>query len=152
MRFSSFVTIVPLLLAACADSGPGTHTENAPLSNARATFTTNMHSGYSFVSQRSCECTNDVARAMRANVIDGEVENVFYVDNGAAVPFNFWPKSIEGVFDQIQDAYDTDAFMIDVTFDTELGYPASVFIDYQQALADEELALQISQVTPLGTI
>lgn len=148
MRLASLVTFAPLLLAACTDHGSAQHHENIQLTTARETFTTSMPAGYSFVSQRECECTEDVTRAMRANVIEGKLNTVFYVDNGTAVPFNFWPETIEGVFDQIQDAYDTDAFMINVQFDTELGFPRFVYIDYQEAVADEELALQISQVVP----
>lgn len=152
MRLSSLMSLAPVLLVACIGGGSPDHTENVQLTTAREMFTASMHAGYSFVSQRSCECTSEVSRAMRATVIDGETDSVFYVDTGAAVPSSFWPRSIEGLFDEIQDAYDTDAFMVNVTFDTEVGYPRSVFIDYQQALADEELALQLSQVVPLASL
>jgi len=152
MRLSLLaVPLCSLFLLACTDDGEA-HQENAQLSSARDRFESSLtvsDSAYTFVIQRSCECTADVARAMRATVSDGEVISAIYVDTQADVPEALWPRSIEGVFDQIQAAYDDDAFEINITYDIEQGFPRSVYIDFDDAAADEELALQLSQVTPL---
>ena len=56
--------------------------------------------------------------------------------------------TIDGVFDLIQDAIDTNAVSIDVTFDEMYGYPADVVIDYDDMIADEEYYLTIDAFSP----
>jgi hypothetical protein len=88
-----------------------------------------------------------------STVTNGAVSDAIYVETELPVPANLRSHltTIDGLFDKIQDAIDDNAFMIHVEYDTELGYPRSIAIDYDEHVADEELSLIISNVTPIST-
>ncbi|HEU0021543.1 MAG TPA: DUF6174 domain-containing protein [Dehalococcoidia bacterium] len=44
----------------------------------------------------------------------------------------------------LQDAIDRDAASIRVNYDSRLGYPVSIAIDYNTMMADEELGFSVS--------
>ena len=58
-------------------------------------------------------------------------------------------RTIDGVFDDIQQAIDQHAAQIQLSFDPTLGYPTAVFVDHSHQIVDEELALQLSGLTTL---
>jgi len=57
---------------------------------------------------------------------------------------------IPHLFDVIQDALDTQAFNIQVTYDETLGFPTSIEIDYDARIADEEFRATIYSVRALN--
>ena len=57
-------------------------------------------------------------------------------------------ETIEGLFDILEDAIDSDAACINVEFDETYGYPISAYIDYNEMIADEERAWTIAGVEP----
>ena len=73
-----------------------------------------------------------------------------FVDDQRPVgePVRGYLVTIDGVFDKIQAAIDQDAAEVTVEYDPARGYPRSVFVDYSRQVADEELALQISDFAP----
>lgn len=141
-----------LALAACTGSGSSTP-EETELEAAQAKFQTNMSGSYTFHSLRSCECTAETTREMRVTVTDGAITGAIYVDDESAVSPQTLQHvmTIEETFEEIQSAIDENAHLITVEYDTELGFPTSVAIDYSAQLADEELSLLISNVVPLST-
>jgi hypothetical protein len=59
--------------------------------------------------------------------------------------------TIEGLFEEIQRAIESNAFRVDVQYDAELGYPLSIYIDYEEFIADEELIISATlRVTDEG--
>lgn len=140
-----------LALAACTGSG-STTPEETELEAKRTTFHQNMaDNNYSFHWRQSCECTQETAAEMLITVTNGAISDAIYVETEQQVPTSVRSRllTIDGVFDKIQDAIDEDAHMITVVYDTELGYPKSVAVDYSEQIADEELSLIISDVQPL---
>ena len=61
-------------------------------------------------------------------------------------PERFVP--IEGLFALIQNAITQNAARIEVSYDETYGYPAELFIDYDERMADEEDRFTISSFTP----
>jgi hypothetical protein len=118
---------------------------------ARQQFSDVRHGSYRFTWRRSCECTTESTAQMRITVVSGEITEVFNLETEQAVPAEVRSslKTIEGVFDMIEDAYNEDAASIHVTYDPAQHFPASVSIDYDLQVADEEFSLQISNVVPL---
>ncbi len=57
------------------------------------------------------------------------------------------PSSVTRLFDLIQDAIDRDAASIIVEYQTSLGYPFDISIDYDAAVADEEVRYETTQIT-----
>lgn len=124
--------------------------EEIELEGARTMFHQNMSNNYSFHWRQSCECSPDATAEMLITVTNGAISDAIYVQTEQPVPANIRATllTIDGVFDKIQDAIDEDAHMITVQYDTELGFPSSVAVDYSEQIADEELSLILSNVVP----
>ena len=59
-------------------------------------------------------------------------------------------RTIDGLFDLVQDAYDRDAHEVQVDFDPDRGYPTRIWIDYVEMMMDEEMGFTLlSDVTAL---
>jgi hypothetical protein len=57
--------------------------------------------------------------------------------------------TIDGVFEEIADAIDAGAEVVEVRYDSALGFPASVNLDYALLMNDDEYTLQITDLHPL---
>jgi hypothetical protein len=100
---------------------------------------------YTYVYQRSCECLPVDTAPKIVEVVDGVVISV----DGQPVQAVEVERSgnddniptIEGLFDDIQRAIESNVFCVDVQYDAELGYPLSIYINYKEIIADEELII-----------
>jgi hypothetical protein len=146
------VALVALTACTGGTSVPEKTPEEIELDGARTMFQQNMPADYSFHWRESCECTQETAAEMLITVTNGSISSAIYVETEQAVPAGVRSRlvTIDGVFDKIQDAIDEDAHAITIEYDTELGFPKSVAIDYDAQVADEELSLTISDVVPLS--
>jgi hypothetical protein len=105
---------------------------------------------YTYIYQRSCECLPEDTAPKVVEVVDGVVisvdgQPVHAVErsgNDDNIP------TIEGLFKKIQGAIGSDAFRVDVQYDGELGYPLSIYIDYYEDIADEELIISATLTAP----
>lgn len=82
-------------------------------------------------------------------VKDNEVESaVFNGSEGGVVPQEAMDnlKTVEGLFDEIQNAINQEAFSIDVAYNAALGFPESISIDFEQAIVDEEFIATVTNV------
>ena len=61
-------------------------------------------------------------------------------------------NSVEDMFSILQQAIDTRANTITVNYNDELGYPESIYIDYDERIADEELTLTADNLVLLTDI
>ncbi|PID49135.1 MAG: hypothetical protein CR991_07865 [Proteobacteria bacterium] len=103
--------------------------------------------------QQSCFCPNDYTRPMNINEQNGRIKSAHYADTGEAVP-NYIVDSLLTInerFEQLQDAYESDAEQVQVTYDAQYGFPSSVFIDQSTLVADEEMAYTIKDFNWLKT-
>lgn len=98
-------------------------------------------STYNFTYQRSCECPPQEQMPKLVQVVDGMVLAI----DGSPVQATQRSSSLSpvptfgGLFTIIQDAINANAFRIRVSYDQQYGYPTSIFIDYEEMVADEEL-------------
>jgi hypothetical protein len=58
--------------------------------------------------------------------------------------------SLEGILDMIQEAVNLNAASINVVYDVDAGYPTSVYVDYDERIADEELSIVVDYLAPVG--
>jgi hypothetical protein len=102
---------------------------------------------YSFTWKRDCECT-DSGRKIRIEVDDGQISSAVYLDNVTPVGDDLRAHlmTIDGIFVELANAVAGNAELIDVTYEPTIGFPTSVYVDYSSGIADEELALTISDV------
>ncbi len=90
----------------------------------------------------------DGGRSINISVRNGEITNANYADTGEAAP-EYSRATIEGLFEQVKQAYTDNAERIDVTYDSSTGAPSSIYIDRSSMIADEESAYMISNVKVL---
>jgi hypothetical protein len=103
-------------------------------------------SSYEFRFSQSCECPTDMLSVFQVRVVDGRVESIPRLEEPRQSLFIL---SVPGVFDKIEDAIRKGAHSIRVRYDSSLGYPAEVDIDYDRIMADEELSLRLSGLVVL---
>ena len=132
-----------VLLSACASP---TTPEN-DLADYRTLWEAQRLTDYTFDVSRVCYCQfmGDVRVTVQGGVITGVTELASEV---ARDPETF--RTIDGLFDLVQDAYDRDAHEVQVDFDPDRGYPTRIWIDYVEMMMDEEMGFTLlSDVTAL---
>lgn len=85
----------------------------------------------------------------RYTVVDGEVTEVETI---LVWPPFFEPppsRTIEDWFATVASAIDQNAVIMDIDWNSELGYPESGYIDISKMIADEERGWRISEILPL---
>ena len=87
---------------------------------------------------------------MRVRVRAGAVVARTYEEDGTPVPdpFAVWFPAVEGLFDFVEDAIERDADFLDVEYDADQGFPAHVFADYTERVADEERGYDVLSFEP----
>ena len=89
----------------------------------------------------------DVRVTVKGGVITGVTELASEV---AHDPELF--RTVDGLFDLVQDAYNRNAHEVQVEFDPSRGYPTRIWIDYVLMITDEEIGFTLlSDVTALGS-
>lgn len=109
-------------------------------------------SQYSFQLDRSAFAPPESLRPIITTVYQSDFGTISginsrFADDGQPVPsdYPFTNRSVGSLFNIIEDAINSGAHDINVTYDEQLGYPTSISIDYDQQIADDELSLSISQ-------
>src|SRR5262245_33804523 len=102
---------------------------------------------YSFVHARTCECTNEAwTRPARVTVRSGRVVEASDLANGEARNIDYY-LTIDGLFERINKAFEDRAWRVEIDYDRQMHYPASLFIDPDPNMADEEFDVQIHGLT-----
>ena len=130
--------------------GPTDHDDELrDLVRARARWNVNGVTDYDVIARALCFCAfggTDVRVIIRnGGVVSATILATGQMMGGAeAVQY----RSVEQLFDVIENAIDRDAYRIDATYDLHYGYPSHFFIDYSRNAADEEFGYEIVQFTP----
>ena len=134
-----------LLLAACG--GDSTTAPANHLGEQRALWASHGLTDYTFDVVRICYC--QFVADVRVTVKDGVITGVTELASEVARDPELF-RTIDGLFDLVQDAYDRDAHEVQVEFDPSRGYPTRIWIDYVLMIADEEMGFTLlSDVTAL---
>lgn len=136
----------PVPVAPSAEDAPaptGGAERSPDLDAARERWQEAGFDAYQMTLQRSCFCPEDYRGPFEVTVRNGAVESATF--NGTAVDAER-VLTVADLFDLLEDAYDQGAARVDVTFDDELGYPTSLYIDYNEQMADEEVGYTVSSV------
>lgn len=142
--------LAPLLLWGCSLVDPGNEDRDA-LDRARQRWAAVGPSTYTYLVRRACECLPETTGPFEVRVVDGQRQAVIRPETGEALemPLADAFPAVEGLFDIIDDALREGAYRVDVDYDRGTGTPLRMSIDYDQALADEEL-LYWSTVPEVG--
>ena len=110
------------------------------LNHNRSKWTSKNIKDYQYTFNWSCFCPPEHNKAVIISVRNGVLASIKYADGSGAVDKSKYPnyRTIDGLFEFVQDAINRKAYRMTVSYDTNLGYPASASIDYDQRIADEE--------------
>jgi hypothetical protein len=117
------------------------------LDAAKAVWNNNKRSNYSVTRTISCFCGPDYTRPMSYQVINNTIDatTLIYADSGSKVTMEWIElQRVEDMFAMIQEAIDSKAESITVSYDTTLWYPTSLSIDRSKMIADEEMYYNFS--------
>ena len=95
---------------------------------------------YEFSFQWSCFCTEELVAPVNVSIVDGAIDTIVSAGDGLSLDSSRFKdyRSVDGLFDFIQKAFDRKAHSIIVTYDAEFGYPKRADIDYNEFTIDEE--------------
>lgn len=139
-----FVATVLVSASACGDLGPG-EGQLAELELQQAKWRQLRPASYRYGVERLCFCGEDARGPVHVTVDGANVTARTYINSGDPVPAQFVDlfPSVDGLFDLLREALESDAHRVDVTYDPISGVPIDFFIDYQQMTADEELGFSV---------
>ena len=123
------------------DSGGGAGPVEDQLEAARQRWDDAGISDYTMVYQPVCFCPE---QHFTVTVEDDVVVSSSIDGAGMGIP----TLTVDDLFDEIQSAIDDGAAHIDVTYDDDLGYPVSHWVDESENIADEEHGVTVESLTP----
>jgi hypothetical protein len=109
---------------------------------------------YDFTLQRQAFAPEDWRGPVNIQVRNGAAVSVTYVSSGAEVTGSKFDNAdtIDKLFTILKDAYagkgefEQKADTINVTYNTQTGYPTTFFIDVSQTMADEEVGYTVTNL------
>ena len=118
------------------------------LDQNRMKWTSATVSNYQLNFRWICYCSPEYVEPVNISVRENRIVDVAFVKND--VPFTMmglWRyRTIEGLFDLLQEGIDKKAHAISVEYHPELGYPVKVSIDYEEYTVDEEKGFEIDSL------
>jgi hypothetical protein len=148
------VTFKHTAAAALLVSLPGLAAADAALEAARAQWRQAGLAAYEYGYHKFCECHPENPPESVVSVRNGAVVGVRHRPVGTTVEVPAEAKNLEfywtmeGVFDLIASA-ERRGVTVRVQYDAELGFPRSIYIDYDADFIGDELDLRFTSVTPL---
>ena len=99
---------------------------------------------YQYTFNWGCFCPPEHNKPVIILVRNGVLSGVKYADGSGAVDKAKYAsyRTIEGLFEFLQDAINRKAYRIEVSYDANLGYPTLASIDYDQRVSDEEMSFK----------
>jgi hypothetical protein len=82
-------------------------------------------------------------------VVDGAVTSVLAQDSTIVIPPGSFLRTVDDLFDLIQDAIDRDAHLIRTGYDPSNGTPRDVYFDYEEFTIDEEFGFEVRNAAPI---
>jgi major membrane immunogen (membrane-anchored lipoprotein) len=154
---SVLTLLISLMVVSCTSSVPQELTTNEKLWKNQGA------SDYDFTLERQAFAPEDWRGPVNIQVRNGTAVSVAYVSSGAAVTEGKFDHAdtIDDLFTILRDAYagrgefkqfGKTADTINVTYDTQMGYPLEFYIDVSQTIADEEQGYTITNLVVRSTI
>ncbi len=142
-----FLLVLPIVMS-CTSAIPKELTTSEKLWKAQGL------SNYDFMLERQCFCPEDWRGPVNIQVRNGAAVSVKYVTNGANVTEGKFDNAdtIDKLFTMLKNAYsgkgdfEQKADNINVTYNGQMGYPTTFFIDVSQTIADEEQGYTVTNL------
>lgn len=132
----------------------GAAAQDGELQRHRAQWQADGPKSYVYGYNKYCDCHPTDPPETVVTVANGEVTRVYHLLAGSSreVPARagslelYW--TIDDLFDLIDSAMSAGAAATRVRYDDTLGYPVSIYVDYDSDLVGDELDLRITRLTP----
>jgi len=147
MRAPAFLITALVTLAGCGTTPFGV--SQSELDRHRERWAANGIQNYTFRYHRTCECPPAITSLVEVEVRGGAVARVTYQSDGLDVDpsiTNRFP-TIDDMFATIEEAIRDRAASLIVTYDNALSYPTRISIDYDAAVADDDVAMSAVELT-----
>ncbi len=117
------------------------------LEEARERWENARPSAYEFAVERMCFCGVESRGPVRLRVQGTTAVERVYVDSGAPVAAELgeWFPTVDGLFDMLASALESDAHEVRATYDPVLGVPVDIWIDYMEFAVDEEQGMRVTE-------
>ena len=139
-------------------SSGGGNGEHDDLEAARATWRDLVLADYDYTFTRQCFCAEEWRGPYDVQVRGGEVvaatfrgESLLEIDALGITAFSDLVLTVDDLFNEIERSIGEVAELT-VEYDAELGYPANVFIDVDERIADEEIEYVITDLRPIPAV
>jgi hypothetical protein len=118
------------------------------LDQNRKKWMSQMVSNYQFNFRWICFCALKSMETVNITVRENRIDSAAFVAGDVPVAIEGFKRyrTIDGLFDLLQEGIDENAHSILVDYHSELGYPIDGWIDYEEAIADEELGFEIDSL------
>jgi hypothetical protein len=115
---------------------------------ARAQWNVEGTTTYTMRGSAQCFCVMG-GREVNVAVTNGQVTRVTDAVTNAVLPSEIAApyRSVEGLFDIIDEAIRTNVHRLEVTYDPKRGFPVRLWIDRSDRIADEEYGFNMTSVT-----
>ena len=117
-------------------------------------FLGNNHSGYVMKQSRYCFCPPEYwgPFLVVVNSTDDVISATYLEESeypGMPVDLDLvWLDSVQDAFNEVEQALIKNAHEVEVTYDPVGGFPAAVYIDWEEMMIDEETSFSIGMVIP----
>lgn len=131
---------------------PTTNPELVTLAQNRQKWDALNITHYRFKLVAGCFCSFRNRMPLAIEVKDAKILSIVDNDGKPTTEFDdIFNKynTIERLFSTLDSALNGDADKTTVTYNTEYGYPASIYIDYIQLAADDEMSFTVSDFETL---
>lgn len=151
MRITVFSVVVMAIavLTACSGWAQQVQSGTGDLQSHRQQWRHAALQDYDVSYQRQCFCLPELQRPILVEVRGGKIRNAVYAeDNGRLAPeIDYDLKTVDDWFALIDTASKLSVAQLRVRYDEVLGYPTSIFIDYHERMADDEITVSDIKVT-----
>lgn len=150
---SAFLLTASMLAGACDNDTvlmPDEQTSDS-FAESREQWQAKGYRDYSFEFRWNCFCAHNtnwaVVTVKNNTVVKGvEIESGEVFEGAEDWRLDDY-KTIDELFDYIQEGYDYPADSIRAIYDAASGFPVNVLIDYKEGWVDDESGFQIRKVT-----
>ena len=127
---------------------------DANLENGEATWSALSLRDYDLTIHKACECPPPAGTPVRVNVRDGEIIAAQIAEGPAAdkpVDLRDMPGTVPSLFATVREAIEDDPDTLDVTYDSDYGFPRKIYIDRRKAYKDDEISYTVISFRPVAT-
>ncbi len=137
-------TLPPLL--GCVLKSDEDSNIQSKLNQNRRKWASEMVSNYQFDFRWSCYCGPEYIDPVNISVRKNRIDSAALVEGNVPIPIEVAVtryRTIEGLFDLLQEGINKNAHSILAEYHSELGYLTDAWIDYDEHTVDEELGFEI---------